>query len=142
MKRKMFVLVSLVVALSLLLSACAAGSGAKAKVRVATEAAYPPFEVVRESDKQLEGFDIDLMNAVAAKAGFEVEYANTPFDSVLAGIATCQYDAAISAITITPERAQKIGFSTPYINAGQVTTIRNDNTSRIVAMSFCEPRSW
>jgi polar amino acid transport system substrate-binding protein len=129
MKRKLFMMLSVVMALSLLLSACAPGAGAvKPKIRVATEAAYPPFEMVRESDKELEGFDIDLMNAIAEKAGFEVEYANTPFDSVLAGISTCQFDAAISAITITAERAEKIGFSDPYINAGQITTVSIDNT--------------
>jgi polar amino acid transport system substrate-binding protein len=130
MKRKLFVFLSVLVALSLLLTACTPGaSTTKQKVRVATEAAYPPFEVVNEQTKELEGFDIELMNAVAQKAGFEVEYANTPFDSVLAGMATCQFDAAISAITITAERAEKIAFSDPYINAGQITTVALDNTT-------------
>lgn len=150
MKSKLFVVLSILVALSMLMTACqpaatptepaapvqeaapteaaAEPTEAKQVVRVATEAAYPPFEMVRESDKELEGFDIDLMNAIAEKAGFEVEYANTPFDSVLAGISTCQFDAAISAITITEERAQKIGFSDPYINAGQIVTVRTDET--------------
>src|SRR5512141_1690873 len=129
MKRKMFLLLSVLVAISLLLSACSAGAGAKAKVRVATEAAYPPFETVDEQTKNLVGFDIDLMNAIAKNQGFEVEYKNTPFDSVLAGIGTCQFDAAISAITITEERGKKMNFSSPYINAGQVTTVRIDNTT-------------
>jgi polar amino acid transport system substrate-binding protein len=115
--------------LSLLLAACqpTAGTGAK-KVRVATEAAYPPFEMVNEQTKELEGFDIELMRAIAAKAGFEVDFQNTPFDSVLAGMGTCQYDAAISAITITAERAESMSFSDPYINAGQITTVRVDNS--------------
>lgn len=131
MKSKSFFLLSLVVIFSLLLSACGAGgatTGAQ-KIRVATEAAYPPFEMVNEQTKELEGFDIELMNAVAKKAGLEVEFVNTPFDSVLAGIATCQFDAAISAITITAERAENIGFSQPYINAGQITTVRADETA-------------
>lgn len=129
MKRKLFLTLSVVVALSLLLAACAAGAGAGAKVRVATEAAYPPFEMVDETSKALIGFDIDLMNAVAKKAGFAVDYKNTPFDSVLAGISTCQFDAAISAITITEERAKTMSFSNPYINAGQIITIAADNTT-------------
>lgn len=129
MKSKTFVLVSVLVILSLLLAACAPAAGTgKTKIRVATEAAYPPFEVVDESTKELVGFDIELMNAIAEKAGLEVEFANTPFDSVLAGMATCQFDAAISAITITAERGEKMNFSDPYINAGQVTTVRLDNT--------------
>ena len=128
MKRKMFLLLSVLVAISLLLSACSAGSGAKAKVRVATEAAYPPFETVDEQTKNLVGFDIDLMNAIAKNQGFEVEYKNTPFDSVLAGIGTCQFDAAISAITITEERGKTMSFSNPYVNAGQIVTVAIDNT--------------
>jgi polar amino acid transport system substrate-binding protein len=130
MKRKLFLILSVVVVLSLLLSSCASGAGAgKPKVRVATEAAYPPFETVDEKTKDLVGFDIDLMNAVAQKEGFEVEYKNTPFDSVLAGIATCQFDAAISAITITEERKQKMNFSDPYIDAGQIVTVKVDNNT-------------
>jgi polar amino acid transport system substrate-binding protein len=128
MKRKALLIVSIMVILSLMLGACAPGAGAKTKVRVATEAAYPPFESVDEASKELVGYDIDLMKAVAEKAGFEVEFQNTPFDSVLAGIATCQFDAAVSAITITAERAEKMSFSDPYINAGQVTTVRVDNS--------------
>ena len=124
MKRTFYVLVGLIVVFSLLLGACQSTT----KVRVATEAAYPPFEVVNEQTKELEGFDIDLMKEVAKRAGLEVEFKNTPFDAVLAGISTCQFDAAISAITITAERAEKIGFSRPYINAGQVTTVRVDNS--------------
>lgn len=131
MKRKLFLSLSIVVVLSMLLASCSAGAGAGGgtTVRVATEAAYPPFEMVDETSKELIGFDIDLMNALAQKAGFKVEYQNTPFDSVLAGISTCQFDAAISAITITEERAKTMGFSNPYINAGQIITVAADNTT-------------
>lgn len=131
MKRKWFLLLSVVVVLSLLLASCASSgsnAGSKPKVRVATEATYPPFETVDEKTKNLVGFDIDLMTAIAQKEGFEVEFKNTPFDSVLAGISTCQFDAAISAITITEERAKTMAFSNPYINAGQIVTVRTDNT--------------
>jgi polar amino acid transport system substrate-binding protein len=132
MKRKFLFLFSLVIVLSLVLSACQATSGAvtggKTKVRVATEASYPPFEMVDEITKELIGFDIELMNAIAEKANLDIEYANTPFDPLLAGMATCQFDAAISAITITAARAEKMGFSDPYINAGQIITVQVGNT--------------
>lgn len=128
MKRSSVLVVSVLVVLSLMLGACSSGAATNAKVRVATEAAYPPFEMVDENSKDLVGYDIELMKAIAEKAGFEVEFQNTPFDSVLAGMATCQFDAAVSAITITAERAEKMNFSDPYINAGQITTVRVDNT--------------
>jgi polar amino acid transport system substrate-binding protein len=129
MRSKAFGLISVLVLLSLALSACApAGGAGGTTIRVATEAAYPPFEVVDEETKELVGFDIELMDAIAEKAGFTVEYENTPFDSVLSGISTCQFDAAISAITITADRAKEMSFSNPYINAGQIISVELSNT--------------
>lgn len=123
---KKFALVSLIVLAALALAAC--GGGAQ-KVQVATDATWPPFEIVDEATKQIVGFDIDLLNAVAEKGGFEVEFVNVGFDPLLAGIAQCQYDLAISAITITAERGQSMGFSDPYFSAGQVVTVRFDDAA-------------
>ncbi len=97
-------------------------------ITVATDATWPPFEMVNESTRDLEGFDIDLMNAVAEAAGLDIEFVNVAFDPLLAGMATCQYDAAISAMTITPERMEDFLFSDPYFEAGQIVTVRTDNT--------------
>jgi polar amino acid transport system substrate-binding protein len=96
--------------------------------RVATDATYPPFETVDETTKLPVGFDIDLFNAIAAEEGFKFEFVNVNFDALLAGMAQCQYDAAISATTITDERKKSFNFSDPYINAGQVVTINKETT--------------
>lgn len=133
MKRLSLILLSVLVAASLLLSACQsaapAASGDKVKVRVATDATFPPFEMVDEATKELTGFDVELMKAVAEKANLEVEFVNTGFDSVLAGISECQYELAIAAITITEERKATMTFSDPYINAGQIVTVKSDNSA-------------
>lgn len=97
-------------------------------VRVATDATFPPFELVDEATKELTGFDVELMNAIAQKAGFKIEWTNLPFDPMLAGLSECQYDAAIAAITITDERKQSMLFSEPYINAGQIVVVRKGET--------------
>jgi polar amino acid transport system substrate-binding protein len=68
------------------------------------------------------------MNAIAAAAGFEVEYLNVAWDPLLAGMATGEYDAAISAMTITEERAKQWHFSDPYWSAGQLIAVRIDET--------------
>lgn len=126
MKRLSLQLFVLLLLSSLILGAC--GGAQKTKIVVATDATWPPFETVDEASKQIVGFDIDLMNAIAKEAGFEVEYSNVPWDSLLAGMAQCQYDAAISAMTITEERAKQFAFSDPYFAAGQIVTVRADNT--------------
>lgn len=126
MKRRFWILTVAMLALSLVLAACS--SGASEKVTVATDATWPPFEMVDEASKEIIGFDIDLMKAIAEKGGFEVEFVNVGFDPLLAGMASCQYDAAVSAITITEERKADFAFSEPYFGAGQVVAVRVDNT--------------
>lgn len=126
MKRWLLLFLSALACINLFLPGCSGQSAVK--IRVATEAAWPPFEYINEKTKQIEGFDIDLMNEVAKKAGLQVEYINVGFESLLAGTAKCQYDAAISSITITDERKKAMAFSDPYIIAGQVVAVHKDNT--------------
>lgn len=126
MKRLLTLVLVVVTLTSVLLAGC--GEAKTTKVRVATDATWPPFEYVDENTKQIVGFDIDLMNAIAEKAGFEVEYINVAWDPLLAGMAQCQYDASISAMTITEERKQSFNFSDPYFAAGQVVTVNIKNT--------------
>lgn len=112
--------------LSLVVSSCATQTANK--IRVATDASWPPFEYVNDKTKQLEGFDIDLMNEIAKKAGLRIEFVNVDFTQLLSSMAKCQYDAAISSITITNERKNVMDFSDPYIIAGQVVVVRKDST--------------
>ncbi|MEZ5154868.1 MAG: basic amino acid ABC transporter substrate-binding protein [Solirubrobacterales bacterium] len=83
---------------------------------VGSDIPYPPFEQGDPPD--YEGFDIDLINAVADKMGLETEIKDLPFNVVLAG-GNGQFDVAIAATTVTPARAKKVDFSDPYFNASQ-----------------------
>ena len=116
----------------LLIAACilpACNQAPQSKLTVACDATWPPFEIVNEQTKELDGFGPELMRAVAAKAGLDIELVNVGFDSLLAGVSQCQYDMAVSSITITEERKKTILFSDPYYAAGQIVTVRKDNTS-------------
>jgi polar amino acid transport system substrate-binding protein len=115
----------LLVAIVAMLPGCSQGG---AKIRIATDATWPPFEYVNEDTMEIEGFDIDLMTAIAEKENLDIEFINVAWDPLLAGVAQCQYDAAISSITILPERAEQMLFSNPYFAAGQIVTVRIDNT--------------
>ena len=127
MKKASLVVISVLLITAVLLSACSS-SGAT-KVRVASDATWPPFEMVDETTKELTGFDIEMMTAIAKEAGLDIEFVNVGFDPLLAGMAQCQYDAAISAMTITPERQANMLFSDPYLNAGQIVTVQIANTT-------------
>ena len=96
-----------------------------AKIVIATDATWPPMEMVDES-KNIVGFDIDLMTAAAKAGGFEVEFKNTAWDGIFAGLEGGKYDAVMSSVTITDERKQTMDFSVPYINAGQILVVKSE----------------
>ena len=116
----------LFVVLAFCVSATAPGSvSAQKKARtitVATDATWPPMEMV-DTNKNIVGFDIDFMKAVAREAGFEVVFKNTAWDGIFGGLDAGKYDAIISSVTITEERKRQYDFSEPYINIGQILVI-------------------
>jgi len=143
MKQTLKALTGIFIVAWFLLSGCGASGGDV--IRVATDATWPPFESIDDETKQLVGLDIELMRAIAERANFQVEFINVSFDTLLTGMARCQYDAAISAITITPDRAVDFAFSAPYFAAGQVVVVRADNqdisghndlSNKVVAVQF------
>jgi ABC-type amino acid transport substrate-binding protein len=97
--------------------------GVDGKITVASNIAYRPFEFSPKGRPK--GFDIDLMNEIAKRAGFEVEYENVQFDSILRGLDADLFDAAISAMTITTERERQLDFSDPYFNADQALLVES-----------------
>ncbi|WP_218081400.1 basic amino acid ABC transporter substrate-binding protein [Anthocerotibacter panamensis] len=108
----------------LLLTACAtnpSGSDGKTLI-VATDPTFPPFE--SQAPGGVVGFDMDLMRAVAAEAGLSVTFKSLPFDGILGALQAGTADAAISTITITPERAKVVSFTRPYYKSGLAITVR------------------
>jgi len=95
---------------------------------VATDATWPPMEYVDETTKEIVGFDVDLMAAIAEAGGFSYEFKNTAWDGIFAGLASGKYDAVMSSVTITDERKKQMDFSKPYINAGQILVVPKATT--------------
>ncbi|MDC7127106.1 MAG: basic amino acid ABC transporter substrate-binding protein [Spirochaetales bacterium] len=102
------------------------------KIVIASDCTWPPMEFVNE-DKEIVGYDIDFIRAVAEEAGFEVEIRNTAWDGIFASLGNGECDAVISSVTITDERKKTMDFSTPYINAGQVLIVTKDSSAVTLA---------
>ncbi len=127
MKARMMSVVVVLVVLATAVAACGGGGADLGTVTVGTNAEYPPFEYVDE-DGNIAGFDIELMEAIAEEAGFEVEFVNTRWDGIFVALASGEFDAVASAATITEEREEMVDFSDPYFNAGQRIVVRADET--------------
>ena len=77
---------------------------------VGTTADYAPFEYYT-TDFKIDGFDIALMQEIGKKLGVRVEFHDMAFDGLGNAIQVGQIDAAIAAISVTPERREVLGFS-------------------------------
>jgi polar amino acid transport system substrate-binding protein len=110
---------------SLFLGVMSCAKKEPAKITIATDATWPPMEMV-DTNKNIVGFDIDLMNAAAKAGGFTVEFRNTAWDGIFAGLENGKYDAVMSSVTITDERKKTMDFSVPYINAGQILVVKSE----------------
>lgn len=93
---------------------------------VGTDAAYAPFESQNEKG-EIVGFDIEVVKAVAQKAGIEVKFLNTPWEGIFNTLAQGDRDLLVSSITITAERKQTMDFSAPYFDAQQLIAVKKDS---------------
>ncbi len=104
----------------------AAEPTARITIKVGMNAEYPPFEFVDE-EGNIVGFDVDLIAALAERAGFDYELINTKWDGIFAALAAGEFDVVASAVTITEERQQIVDFTDPYFNAGQSIAVLATN---------------
>ena len=92
-------------------------------LRVATDATFPPMEFVENGKKT--GFDVELVEAVAAKMGKKVEWIDIDFKGLVPGLVAKRYEMAVSAIYITDERKKVVDFTQPYYAGGLVAMVKD-----------------
>jgi lysine/arginine/ornithine transport system substrate-binding protein len=90
-------------------AACAQSSGT---LRFGIEAAYPPFES-KTAAGQLEGFDVDVGNAVCAKMKVKCVWVENAFDGLIPALQARKFDVINSAMNITVKRKESIAFTPP-----------------------------
>ena len=116
---------SMILALAMVLSCTAAL--ADDVIYVATNPEYPPFESVADDGETIVGYDVDMFDAIAKKAGFEYKFESMEFAAVVNAVATNPNTVGLSGISITDERKLSVNFSLPYINAGVVVIAKTDS---------------
>lgn len=100
---------------------------APAKVYVVgTDAAYAPFESQNEKG-EIVGFDIEVVQAAAKRAGVELKFVNTPWEGIFNALGQGDLDMIVSAVTITEERKATMDFSDPYFDAQQLIAVKESS---------------
>ncbi|BCJ63280.1 ABC transporter substrate-binding protein [Polymorphospora rubra] len=105
-------------------------------IKVGTDSTYPPAEYLDTDGSTVIGFDVDLFNAVAAKLGLKTEYVSAPFDALLPGVTSGQYEVGVSSFTINPERLQTVTMVS-YFEAGTQWATKAGNPAGINPDDAC-----
>ena len=126
--------------LSMLLAACAGlnsptpiptpdANSPLIRIKVGVTNDMPPYAKYDNEKQEPAGFDIDLMNAVAKKADFYVEFItiNAGYNQLITQVGLCQLDGAVSAIQKTDDLQSQALLSEPYFTTAQVLVVKKGN---------------
>ncbi len=91
----------------------ALGLGTPGTLTVGTLSDAPP-SICINSAGQFTGFDNELLRAIAAKLGLQVNFVGTDFSGLLAQVASRRFDVGSSSITTTDARRRTVGFTNGY----------------------------
>lgn len=89
---------------------------------------YPPFETINETG-DIEGFDADLANAIGEILGVKVEFVNTPYEGLIAGLMNNDFDIIMSGMS--PEEADEVdktlNVTENYYSVAEVILSKDDS---------------
>lgn len=93
--------------------ALTAGMGMAQTVRIATEGAYPPYNLVNDKG-EVDGFEVELGNELCKRAQLQCTWVKNDWDSIIPNLNSANYDAIMAGMSITEERKKSVAFSQNY----------------------------
>ncbi|WP_265501217.1 amino acid ABC transporter substrate-binding protein [Paracoccus beibuensis] len=108
-------------------------------IRVGMSGGYFPFTFTRADE--LQGFEVDFLNAVAEETGDEVEFVTMSFSGLIGALESGRIDTIANQITITPEREEAFVFTQPYVYDGAQVVVKAGNESEITGPESLKGRS-
>ncbi|MDN3525001.1 transporter substrate-binding domain-containing protein [Halomonas sabkhae] len=98
-------------------------------LNVATDPSFVPFEMMDQETGEMVGFDMDIIQEISDRAGFDYNLRTMDFNGIIPAVQTGNVDIAIAGITITEERGEIVDFSDPYYDSGLKLLVNKDDDS-------------
>ena len=117
------------VSASLLTLALGGAQAQNKELVVGSSATYRPF-AYESPTKEIVGYDVDIIKAIAQKAGLQIKVVNTPWTGIFAALNNGDVDLVISGVTINDKRKQSYDFTMPYFEARQLIAVQKDSTAK------------
>lgn len=108
----------------------------KGTITVGTDASYAPSEFLASNGSTVEGFDVDLFNAVAKKLGLKTSFQNASFDTIITGVTGGKYDIGVSSFTINADRKKQADMVS-YFNAGTQWAAQPSEAAKVNPQKPC-----
>jgi putative amino-acid transport system substrate-binding protein len=102
-----------------------AGAQDTETLRVGMSGGYFPFTFVRQDE--LQGFEVDVMEALGEELGLEIEFETMSFSGLIGALEAGRIDTIANQITITPEREAAFAFTQPYVIDGAQVVVKAGN---------------
>jgi polar amino acid transport system substrate-binding protein len=102
---------------------------ASGTLRVSTDPNYAPQSFYDQSTGKWQGFDIDVATEIAKRMGLQIEWKTPNWNNITSGHWADRWDVSVGSMTVTPERAKVLDFTTPYYYTPASYAVNKDNTT-------------
>ena len=130
-----------ILAIALICMLSLTGMAMAETLKMATNAAFPPYEFYDDETGEIVGIDAEVAAAICEKMGYELEIVDMDFDAIIPAITTGKVDFGMAGMTVTEERMQSVDFTTSYATGIQVVIVKEGSEITSVDDLFAEGAS-
>ena len=127
-----------ILAIALICMLSLTGMAMAETLKMATNAAFPPYEFYDDETGEIVGIDAEVAAAICEKMGYELEIVDMDFDAIIPAVTTGKVDFGMAGMTVTEERMQSVDFTTSYATGIQVVIVKEDSEITSVDDLFAE----